>query len=61
MFDTVVNKNIEAPVWKEPPFSENELMLKGYVVPIKDVRSLAVIFPIPDYQKDYKAAVGIHE
>lgn len=58
LFSDVVNKNILAPVWEEPPFSKNELMLKGYVVPIKDVRSLAITFLIPDYQKEYKAAPG---
>lgn len=50
---------MEAPEWKEPPLSKNELMLKGYVVPIKDLRSLAVTFLIPDYKQYYKAAVGI--
>ncbi|CAH1389545.1 unnamed protein product [Nezara viridula] len=58
LFSTVINKNIEVPEWKEPPLSKNELMLKGYVVPIKDVRSLAVTFLIPDYKQYYKAAPG---
>lgn len=59
LFSHVVNKNISIPFWEEPPFSQNELQLKGYVVPIKDVRTLAITFLIPDYQKEYKAFVSI--
>ncbi|XP_015174662.1 PREDICTED: insulin-degrading enzyme isoform X1 [Polistes dominula] len=56
LFSEVKNKEIEIPVWSEEPFTENDLANIWYIVPIKDTRSLNMIFPIPDLRKDYNAA-----
>jgi insulysin len=60
LFSGVVNKNVEASEWHEHPFGPDQLTLKGYIVPVKDLRSLNITFPIKDLRKYYKSAVSIH-
>ncbi|KOC58791.1 Insulin-degrading enzyme, partial [Habropoda laboriosa] len=56
LFCQVENKKIEMPVWPQHPFNEQHFQTKWYVVPIKDVRSLYIIFPIPDLREHYNSA-----
>lgn len=58
LFSGVKNKNISVPEWKEHPFGPEQLKLKGYVVPVKDVRNLNITFPIPDLHPYYKSNPG---
>ncbi|XP_043497973.1 insulin-degrading enzyme isoform X2 [Polistes fuscatus] len=56
LFSEVKNKEIEIPVWPEQPFAEEDLANIWYIVPIKDTRSLNMIFPIPDLRSRYNAS-----
>lgn len=58
LFDNVKDKNVEAPSWEEPPFSKEQLATCAYIVPVKDVRNLNIIFPAKDMTKHYKSAVS---
>jgi len=40
------------------PFGPEQLQMKGYIVPIKDLRNLNITFPIPDLHEYYKAGVS---
>ncbi|GIY21913.1 insulin-degrading enzyme [Caerostris extrusa] len=55
LFSKVANKNVEYPEWKEHPFDSDHLKLEGYVVPVKDIRTLNVSFPIPDLRQEYRS------
>ncbi|KAF6207664.1 hypothetical protein GE061_016111 [Apolygus lucorum] len=55
LFSDVVNKNVEVPVYTDHPYQKNEVTVKDYVVPIKDLRQLAINFPIPNYHDYYTA------
>lgn len=57
LFPHVRNKEIALPMWPEHPFNEQHFQTKWYVVPIKDIRNLFVIFPLPDLQEYYRSAV----
>lgn len=57
LFSQVKNKEVEVPVWPEHPFDEEHFQTKWYIVPIKDLRNLNMIFPIPDMREHYNAAV----
>lgn len=56
LFSHVKNKGVELPIITEHPFNEEHFQTKWYVVPIKDIRSLRMVFPLPDLQKHYRAA-----
>ncbi|KOX69206.1 Insulin-degrading enzyme [Melipona quadrifasciata] len=57
LFSQVKNKDITVPTWPQHPFNPKEhFQHKWYVVPIKDIRNLHIIFPIPDLREHYKAA-----
>jgi insulysin len=58
LFSGVKNKNIKAPTWVEHPHGPEQLQVKGYVVPVKDLRNLNINFPIPDLQEYYKSGVS---
>ncbi|XP_033611295.1 insulin-degrading enzyme-like [Cryptotermes secundus] len=58
LFSDVKNKNVTAPTWTEHPFGPEQLQMKGYIVPVKDLRNLNITFPIPDLQEYYKAGPG---
>lgn len=53
-FINVENKNVTPSIWKDHPYdpAENGGTIT-HVVPIKDIRSLNLTFPIPDYQEHY--------
>ena len=47
-FNNVINKNVTVPSWPDHPYADQGgVQLK--VVPIKDLRSLNMTFPIKDY------------
>lgn len=48
---------MESPEWKEHPFGPEHLQVKGYVVPVKDIRNLNITFPIPDMREHYETQV----
>ncbi|KAF4527050.1 hypothetical protein B566_EDAN001599 [Ephemera danica] len=56
LFSGVCNKQVVAPEWPDHPFGPEQLRLRGLVVPVKDLRSLNLTFPIPDLRKQYKTA-----
>lgn len=57
LFMAVQNKNVTSPCWNEHPFTEEEKKICAYVVPIKDVRTLNLVFPTPDLLEYYKSSV----
>lgn len=58
LFSAVKNKNVEVPKWEEHPFTYDQLRTCAYVVPIKDIRNLNIVFPAPDLLEYYKSAVS---
>jgi len=58
LFSDVRNKNVTAPTWPLHPLGPEQLQMKGYIVPIKDLRNLNITFPIPDLHEYYKAGVS---
>ncbi|XP_054708191.1 insulin-degrading enzyme-like [Uloborus diversus] len=60
LFSEVANANVDIPRWKEHPFDSKHLQLQGYVVPVKDIRSLNITFPIPDLQEQYQTNPGMY-
>lgn len=58
LFAGVQNKDVEAPVWTEHPYGPDQLQVKGFIIPIKDLRNLNINFPIPDLQEYYKSGVS---
>ncbi|XP_026685109.1 insulin-degrading enzyme, partial [Diaphorina citri] len=54
-FKDVKNKNVSTPEWTTHPYGKDQLKTRGYVTPVKDVRSLLVTFPIPDLQEQHKS------
>ena len=57
MFLAVPNKNVTVPKWDSPPFKSDHLKVQLKVVPVKDVRSLNVVWPIPDLHAYYNTKV----
>jgi insulysin len=57
MFVDVENRDVEAPYWSENPYGPNELQTRIEMVPVKDIRQLSVMFPIPDTTPQYKSWV----
>jgi len=58
LFSDVVNINVPLPLWPESPYGDAELQTKIEIVPIKDLRHLSVMFPIPDITQHYKSSVS---
>ncbi|XP_011312074.1 insulin-degrading enzyme, partial [Fopius arisanus] len=56
MFAEVQNKEVDAPEWPDHPFNENHYEHKWFIVPVKDVRTLKMIFPLPELREHYKSA-----
>ncbi|OAD60877.1 Insulin-degrading enzyme [Eufriesea mexicana] len=56
LFSQVKNKEIAIPTWPQHPFNEQHFQHKWYIVPIKDIRNLYIIFPIPDLTEHYKSS-----
>lgn len=58
LFSNVKNKHVQVPHWDEHPFGPEQVKVKGFVVPVKDLRTLNITFPIPDLHEYYKAGPG---
>ncbi|KAJ9600258.1 hypothetical protein L9F63_009434, partial [Diploptera punctata] len=58
LFSDVKNKNVTAPKWTEHPFGPEQLQMKGFIVPVKDLRNLNITFPIPDLHEYYKSGLS---
>lgn len=54
----VKNKEINIPEWNESPYGPEQLKKQAYVVPVKDLRSMSVTWPIPDLHPHYKSSPG---
>lgn len=57
-FSAVRNKEVKAPIWTTPPYKQEHFKSCAYVVPIKDVRNLTIVFPTPDLHVHYKSSVS---
>jgi insulysin len=57
LFSPVKNHEVELPIWTESPFGPEQLQTLTEIVPVKDVRSLSLTFPIPDGFPHYKTKV----
>ena len=60
LFLNVINKNVEKPVWTDHPLGPEQLHVKLFAVPMKDIRKLEMIFPTPDLDEHYKSDVRIN-
>ncbi|XP_075989549.1 insulin degrading metalloproteinase [Anticarsia gemmatalis] len=58
LFSVVEDKSVTAPVWPEHPFPPELRRKRAYCLPVKDLRSLSIDFPIPDTRKHYKSGPG---
>ena len=57
MFGEVPNKQVTLPHWDEAPFKPEHLAKQLYMVPVKDIRSLNVVWNVPDLHQFYKTKV----
>ncbi|PZC78546.1 hypothetical protein B5X24_HaOG202112 [Helicoverpa armigera] len=58
LFTEVEDKSVTAPSWPEHPFPPALRRKRAYCLPVKDLRSLSIDFPIPDTRKHYKSGPG---
>ncbi|RVE50691.1 hypothetical protein evm_004601 [Chilo suppressalis] len=58
LFSAVEDTSVIAPSWPEHPFPPELRRKRAYCVPVKDLRSLSIDFPIPDTRKHYKSGPG---
>lgn len=58
LFAGVKNKNIAAQVWPDHPFTDSEVRVQAKVVPVKDIRHMAITFPVPDMREQYRTNPG---
>ncbi|XP_023937741.2 insulin-degrading enzyme [Bicyclus anynana] len=58
LFSAVEDRRVAAPAWAEHPFPPALRRKRAYCVPVKDLRSLSIDFPIPDTRKHYKSGPG---
>ena len=52
-FNNVENKNVTPNVWSDHPYESGNPTIT-HVVPIKDIRTLNMSFPIPDTQEHFR-------
>ena len=52
-FNNVENKNVTPTVWSDHPYESGNPTIT-HVVPIKDIRTLNMSFPIPDTQEHFR-------
>ena len=57
-FDKVKNKDVIVPSWLRHPFGEQQSKTQHYVVPVKDLRQLNILFPTADLHPYYKTSPG---
>jgi insulysin len=55
LFVSVANHDISIPCWNGHPFSDSYLQIHLRVIPVKDVRTFQMTFPLPDMQPYYKS------
>ncbi|KAK0157499.1 hypothetical protein PV328_011239 [Microctonus aethiopoides] len=60
MFSEIKNKNVAAPEWPEHPFNNDHFGHEWFIVPINDIRTLKMIFPLPDLRKYYRSNPGMY-
>ncbi|KAK0157498.1 hypothetical protein PV328_011239 [Microctonus aethiopoides] len=60
MFAEIKNKNIAAPEWPEHPFNNDHFGHTWMIVPINNIRTLKMIFPLPDLRKYYRSNPGVY-
>ncbi|XP_073964401.1 insulin-degrading enzyme-like [Choristoneura fumiferana] len=58
LFSAVEDTSVVAPSWQEHPFPPSLRRKRAYCLPVKDLRSLSIDFPIPDTRKHYKSGPG---
>ena len=71
----IPNKNIPQTIWRAPVFRRDQLGLKLFIVPVREVTRtsphivwlfylkgyhLNLTFPLPDYDAEYRASPGGH-
>lgn len=61
LFSGVKDKSAVAPVWEEHPFKKEQLRTCAFMVPVKDIRNLNILFPSPDLHSFYKSGVSIRK
>lgn len=54
LFAEVENKSLNRQVWNDHPYSENQMAKKIMTVPLKDIRSMQLVFATPDLNHLYK-------
>ncbi|PAV67315.1 hypothetical protein WR25_15196 [Diploscapter pachys] len=54
-FGTIENKSVERKQWLDHPYQGESLGKRIEVVPVKDTRSLKLVFPMPDLIMEYKS------
>ena len=55
LFQNVENKNVTAPSWCQHPYLPGDNRSLTYVVPVRDIRNLDILFPMPDFREHYKS------
>ncbi|XP_013144046.1 PREDICTED: insulin-degrading enzyme [Papilio polytes] len=55
LFSAIEDRDVTPPSWPEHPYPPARCRKRAYCLPIKDLRSLSIEFPIPDYLKHYKS------
>ncbi|XP_065349186.1 insulin-degrading enzyme-like [Cloeon dipterum] len=55
LFGTIENKRVTLLEWPGHPYGPEQLKKKIRVVPVNDLRSLTISFPIPDMRLHYKS------
>jgi len=58
LMETVLDKKVGIPSWKEHPYTEKELKCVVRAVPVKDIREMSVLWPTPDMREHYKCNPG---
>ena len=55
LFQNVENKNVTAPSWSQHPYLPEDNRSLTYVLPVKDIRNLEILFSMPDFREHYKS------
>ncbi|CAA20142.1 Metallopeptidase [Schizosaccharomyces pombe] len=54
LFSPIKNKAVPIPKFPDPPYTDNEVRKICYVKPVKNLRRLDIVFPIPGQYHKYK-------
>lgn len=55
MFSLIPNKNLSIKIWSEHPYGNDQVGHQLNIVPVKELRSVSISFPIPDLRHQYKS------